>query len=163
MSNLSNLIESLKNEPMTKVESMLFDALKDCTEIGEKNSKQIAEIKSSSKDHGRRLDEIRDEYPLLPPEADDLSKEVKRKGVEILGGKKSNAYNDKSIRKKVYMDIYYEIKRAFGLIDEKGFGESYKKLKRKHLAGAFELVKDYEAPAALASEIESMNEMDLED
>ena len=33
------------------------------------------------------------------------TKEVKRKGVEVLGGKKSNAYADKDLRKRVYMDI----------------------------------------------------------
>ena len=35
-----------------------------------------------------------------------------------------------------------------------------KKLKRKYLKGAFSVVEDYEAPIALANEIEAENELE---
>lgn len=104
--------------------------------------------------------DIEEEYPLLPPESDDLSKAVRKKGVEVLGGKKSNAYNNQDLRKKVYRDIYGEIKRQYGLVDETGRQQSYKKLKRKYLKGAFAVVDAYIAPISLANEIDSENELD---
>lgn len=104
--------------------------------------------------------DIEEEYPLLPPESDDLSKAVRRKGVAVLGGKKSNAYNNTDLRKKVYRDIYGEVKRQYGLVDEKGRQQSYKKLKRKYLAGALLVVGDYEPPIAIANEIDAENDLD---
>lgn len=109
--------------------------------------------------HDRELRDINEEYPLLPPEADDLSKAVKRKGVEQLGGKKSNAYADKDLRARVYRDIYSEVKREFGLVNERGGYETYKKLKRKYLPGAFNVVSEYILPTALAEEIDAINDL----
>lgn len=125
-----------------------------------KNVGKIEALEKSTAKQGRTLRDIEEEYPLLPPEADDLSNAVKRKGVYILGGKKSNAYQNTTLRKRVYQDIYSEIKRQYGLIDEKGRQQSYKKLKRKYLKGAFSVVEDYEAPIALANEIEAENELE---
>lgn len=125
-----------------------------------KNVGKIEALEKSTAKQGRTLRDIEEEYPLLPPEADDLSNAVKRKGVYILGGKKSNAYQNTALRKRVYQDIYSEIKRQYGLVDEKGRQQSYKKLKRKYLKGAFSVVEDYEAPIALANEIEAENELD---
>ena len=122
--------------------------------------KDIKDLKQSDRQKNRDLLDIKEEYPLLPPEADDLSKEVKRKGVAVLGGKKSNAYNNKELRTKVYRDIYGEIKRQYGLVDEVGRQKSYKKLKRKYLKGAFVVVGEYEPPIALANEIEAENDLD---
>lgn len=109
---------------------------------------------------GRFKRDVEEEYPLLPPEADELSREVKKKGVEVLGGKKSNAYADRNLRTSVYRDIYYEVKREYGLIDEKGSQLSYKKLKRKHLKGAFAVIADYTPPIGIQNEITSLNELD---
>lgn len=112
---------------------------------------------------GRFKRDVEEEYPLLPPEADELSREVKKKGVEVLGGKKSNAYADKNLRTSVYRDIYYEVKREYGLIDEKGSQLSYKKLKRKHLKGAFSVIADYTPPIGIQNEITALNELDEDD
>lgn len=121
----------------------------------------------TNKEVKRRLDnmsrfkrDVEEEYPIIPPEADELSKEVRKKGVEILGGRNSYAYADASLRKSVYRDIYYEIKREYGLIDEKGCQLSYKKLKRKHFKGALAVIADYVPPIGLQNEITSLNELD---
>lgn len=113
--------------------------------------------------HERGLRDVEEEYPLLPPEADDLSREVKRKGVALMGGKKSNAYANKYLRSRIYRDIYGEVKREFGLINERGGQISYKKLKRKYLPGAFNVVEAYILPTALQEEVESLNDLDMED
>ena len=103
--------------------------------------------------------EIEEEYPLLPPEADDRAKAVQRKGVEVMGGKKSNAYANTDLRRKVYWDIYTEIKRNFGLIDERGRQKSYKKLKRRNLKGAMMIVDEYILPISLENEVDEENDL----
>ena len=134
----------------------LFSLIKDI------NGKVEALEKSAAK-NSRNIMDIQEEYPLLPPESDDLALAVKKKGVEVMGGKKSNAYKDIALRRKVYSDIYYTIKREFGLINEKGYQMSYKKLRRKHYKAALQQVRDYVLPAALESEIESLNDIDMDD
>lgn len=124
---------------------------------------KVENLEKKAAKHDRQFVNIEEEYPLLPPEADDLANAVKRKGVEVMGGKKSNAYQNTDIRKKVYMDIYGEIKRQYGLISETGRQLSYKKLKRKYLTGALSLVDSYEAPLSLANDIDGENEIDLND
>ena len=124
------------------------------------NVGKIEALEKKTAKHGREIRDIEEEYPLLPPEADDLSNVVKKKGVEILGGKKSNAYANTALRKRVYQDIYLDVKRQYGLIDEQGRQMSYKKLKRKYLKGAIAVVGEYAAPIALANEIDAENELD---
>ena len=105
----------------------------------------------------QRMDKLEFEIPLYGSEADELSNHVKRKGVSILGGKKSEAYKDSKIRDKVYRDIYGCIKREFGIYDDEGRPVSYKALKRKYLADAHELIDCYEAPFYLSEMIENAN------
>jgi hypothetical protein len=131
--------------------------------IADNEQGQDAEIKTlkiNDKRKDRALKDIEEEYPLLPPEADDISKAVRKKGVEVMGGKKSGAYNNKDLRTRVYRDIYGEIKRQYGLEDVSGRQLSYKKLKRKYFKGALGIVAEYVLPIALANEVEEENEID---
>ena len=121
---------------------------------------EIKTLKINDKRKDRALKDIEEEYPLLPPEADDISRAVRKKGVEVMGGKKSGAYKNKDIRTKVYRDIYGEIKRQYGLEDTSGRQLSYKKLKRKYFKGALDVIEDYVLPIALANEVDEENEID---
>lgn len=94
----------------------------------------------------KKVEHLEYDIPLYGSEADELCNHVKRKGVDMLGGKNSNAYKDTKIRAAVYSDIYNQIKREFGLYDEKGRFKSYKALKRRYLYDAHELVDVYEFP-----------------
>lgn len=104
-----------------------------------------------------RMDKLEFDIPLYGSEADELSNHVKRKGVQVLGGKQSEAYQDTEIRSKVYRDIYDQIKREFGIYDDTGRPKSYKALKRKYIADAHELIDCYEAPTYLMELIEAAN------
>lgn len=105
-----------------------------------------------------RINHIENDMPLFGAESDELSAHVKRKGVEMLGGKLSEAYRDKTLRQKVYTDIYGQLKREFGIYDDDGKAKSYKALKRKNLADAHEFVDCYTLPAYLAEQIDDCNE-----
>ena len=100
---------------------------------------------------------IENDMQLFGAESDELSAHVKRKGVEMLGGKLYEAYRDKTLRQKVYTDIYGQLKREFGIYDDDGKAKSYKALKRKNLADAHEFVDCYTLPAYLAEQINDCN------
>lgn len=93
---------------------------------------------------------FRDDLPLLGAEMDQITSAVKRKGVEVLGGKESDAYHDSSLRGKVYADIYQQIKREFGV-------PSYKQIKRGKVDVALQIVAKYAPPYVLANDIANMN------
>lgn len=105
----------------------------------------------------KRIDKLEFEIPLYGREADELSNHVKRKGVQILGGKKTEAYKDTNIRSKVYRDIYDQVKREFGLYSDDGKPKSYKALKRKHIYEAHECIDCYEAPMYIKELINDAN------
>lgn len=104
-----------------------------------------------------RMDKLEFDIPLYGSEADELCNHVKRKGVEMLGGKESNAYKDTKVRSAVYTDIYNQIKREFGLYDDKGRYKSYKALKRRYIYEAHEVVDTYSLPTFLVEQIEYCN------
>ena len=104
-----------------------------------------------------RMDKLEFDIPLYGSEADELSNHVKRKGVAVLGGKKSEAYKDNNIRSKVYRDIYDQIKREFGIYSDDGKPKSYKALKRKYIYEAHECIDMYEVPTYLKEMIDNAN------
>lgn len=105
----------------------------------------------------KRLDRLEYDIPLYGSEADELCSHVKRRGVAVMGGKATNAYKDSRIRATVYADIYNQIKREFGLYDDKGRVTSYKALKRRYIYEAHELVDCYELPTYLAEQVQNCN------
>lgn len=104
-----------------------------------------------------RMDKLEFDIPLYGSEADELSSHVKRKGVSVLGGKKTEAYKDSNIRSKVYRDIYDQIKREFGIYSDDGKPKSYKALKRKYIYEAHECIDAYEVPIYLKEMIDNAN------
>lgn len=104
-----------------------------------------------------RMDKLEFDIPLYASEADEISNHVKRKGVTVLGGKKSEAYKDRNIRSKVYRDIYDQVKREFGIYSDDGKPKSYKALKRKYIYEAHECIDMYEVPTYLKEIIDNAN------
>lgn len=102
-----------------------------------------------------RFNDFEQSLPLLPEDADDVSKEVKKRVVEILGGKDSNAYHDKSLSQKVFMDAYRNLKSNFDV-------SSYKAIKRNRKNMAVQIAREYKPPLYLAEQIqEENNQMSL--
>lgn len=95
--------------------------------------------------------ELKDGMPLFNVECKELQAVVKRKGVEILGGKGSPAYKNNSIRCKVYSDIQQQLRREFGV-------SRYEAIKRSQLNMAYEIVVKYKAPIYLTDEIYLLNQ-----
>lgn len=98
----------------------------------------------------RDLQEFKKDMPLLAVECERITKAVRNKGVEVLGGKESEAYNDKSLRGKVYSDIHGEVRRQFGV-------NTYKAIKRNQCDTVIQIITDYKAPLTLSEEIKNIN------
>ena len=98
-----------------------------------------------------RVSNLEQDMPLYGCEIDEVKGHVNRKGINVLGGKKSNAYRDASIRGSVYSDIYRQIKREFGLVS------SYKSIKRKYIADVHEFIDSYSPPLVLDEQITNAN------
>lgn len=97
------------------------------------------------------VSELKDNVPLYGCEIDEVQKHVRRKGIDVLGGKDSEAYRDGSIRGSVYADIYNQLKREFGCVS------TYKSIKRKYIADVHEFIDCYMLPMALAEQIDTAN------
>lgn len=95
--------------------------------------------------------ELKEGMPLFNVECKEIQAAVKRKGVEILGGKNSVAYKNNSIRGKVYSDIQQQLRREFGV-------SRYEAIKRCQLPVAHEIVAKYKAPIYLVDEIHLLNQ-----
>mgnify|MGYP000400081355 CR=1 FL=1 len=97
-----------------------------------------------------RFNDFEQSLPLLPEDADDVSKEVKKRVVEILGGKDSNAYHNKSLSQKVFMDAYRNLKSNFDV-------SSYKAIKRNRKDMAVQIAREYKPPLYLYEQIKTQN------
>ena len=96
------------------------------------------------------LDDFKLDMPILGVEENRITKAIKKKGLEILGGERSNAYKDSVLRSKTYQDIYRELKRQFGV-------NTYKAIKRNQCDTAVELISGYTPPYVLAEQIRGCN------
>lgn len=104
------------------------------------------EVDSIKKD----MESLKMDLPILPVEEDRITSAVKRKGLAVMGGKTSNVYRDKSIRRKVYQGIYANLKYNFQI-------KTYRALKRSQVDKAIEIINNYQPPYILAEQIDSAN------
>ena len=93
------LKEVKKLSPMELME-LQFIALKEQKE-------KIAQVEN-------RVDKLAEDMPLFQIDCKEIQALVRKKGIEALGGYRSIAYNDNSLRGKVYSDIQQQIRREFG-------------------------------------------------
>lgn len=115
-------------------------------ELNQRVDEVSGEVNSLKED----FENFKRDLPLLPAEADDVSNAVKKKGVEVLGGKQSRAYNDRCVRQRVYNDLYYTVKRNFNT-------RSYKNIRRKDVDKAIGVVERYVPPLFLEEQIAELN------
>ena len=98
----------------------------------------------------KEIEDIKENSMINNYECEQVQNAVKRKGSGILGGKGSVAYQDRSVRTKVYTDIQFTLKRNFGIT-------SYKALKRKQLDKALQIIEEYKVPVVLEDKINELN------
>lgn len=108
------------------------------------------EINQKVDNLGKKIEQLEYDLSILGIEIDKITTAVKKKGVQCLGGKNSNAYQDKSLRGKVYNDIYRELKRQFGV-------STYKAIKRSQCDTAVGIITEYQLPYVLVEQVQLQN------
>lgn len=98
----------------------------------------------------KKIDDLEQNMPLFNGECKELQALVRKAGIKALGGYKSPAYNNGSLRGKIYSDIQHELKREFGV-------SRYESIKRHQLQIAKKLIEEYKAPIVLINEISLLN------
>ena len=132
------LKEVKKLSPMELME-LQFKALKEQKE-------KIAQVEN-------RVYKLEDDMPLFQIDCKEIQALVRKKGIEALGGYRSIAYNNNSLRGKVYSDIQQQIRREFGVL-------RYEAIKRSQLEMAKEIIINYKVPLVLENEIKLLNEQE---
>lgn len=97
-----------------------------------------------------KVDKLEEDMPLFQIDCKEIQALVRKKGIEALGGYRSIAYNDNSLRGKVYSDIQHQIRREFGV-------SRYEAIKRSQLETAKEILSNYKVPLVLENEIKLLN------
>ena len=132
------LKEVKKLSPMELME-LQFKVLKE-------DEEKIAQVEN-------KVDKLEEDMPLFQIDCKEIQALVRKKGIEALGGYRSIAYNDNSLRVKVYSDIQQQIRREFGVL-------RYEAIKRSQLEMAKEIIINYKVPLVLENEIKLLNEQE---
>lgn len=119
-------------------------------EMLELQFKYAKEVKAEVIELKEDLNSFKEDLPLIGDEPDELVAIVRSKGTQVLGGKDSLAYKDKSLSRKIYSNIWKYVKEQFNV-------KKYKAIKRKYLEKAKEIVQAYEPPFYLKEEIIRIN------
>lgn len=80
-----------------------------------------------------KVDKLEEDMPFFQIDYKEIQALVRKKGIEALCGYRSIAYNDNSLRGKVYSDIQQQIRREFGVL-------RYEAIKRSQLEMAKEII-----------------------
>lgn len=97
-----------------------------------------------------RFNKLEADMPVFTIDAKNIQSAVKRKGVDVLGGKESNAYKDKSTRTSVYADIQCMLRRNFGV-------RRYEEIKHSQADVSIRLVEEYVPPLILQQKVDMEN------
>lgn len=130
--------EKPKTVPMSPLEQLQLQA------------QAILQVNEKVEALDKELERFKLDLPILPIEADRITEAVRKRGVDILGGKASNAYQDRSMRQRVYSSIYADLKSNFRV-------RSYKSIRRNQCESALNVIARYDAPLYLQDEIFMMN------
>lgn len=93
---------------------------------------------------------FKEEQYIAQVQCQEINNRAKALGVKLLGGKSSPAYQDPSLRGRVYSDIYGQIHREFGVKGCAG-------IKCKDYSAVFSVINNYSLPKHLLNDIEYAN------
>ena len=122
-------------------------------ELMELQFKALKEQKEKISQFENRVYKLEEDMSLFQIDCKEIQALVRKKGIEALGGYRSIAYNDNSLRRKVYSDIQQQIRREFGVL-------RYEAINRSQLEMAKELIINYKVPLVLENEIKLLNEQE---
>lgn len=96
------------------------------------------------------LESLKNDMPVFTTDAKDIQNALRKKAVEVLGGKDSNAYKDKSVHGYAFADIQIELRRQFGV-------KRYDQIKHKDVPIALKIIEEYKPPIHIRDKIQNAN------
>lgn len=96
------------------------------------------------------LESLKNDMPVFTVDAKDIQNALRKKAIEVLGGKGSNAYKDKSIHGYAFSDIQIELRRQFGV-------KRYDQIKHKDVPVALKIIEEYKPPIHIRDKIQGSN------
>ncbi|MDB8552872.1 ORF6C domain-containing protein [Turicibacter sanguinis] len=119
-------------------------------------NQRVEEQKQDIVEFKEEFQNFKEQQYIAQAQCKQISNRVKSLGTKLLGGKKSPAYQDKSLRAQVYSDIYSQIHREFGV-------KSCADIKCKDYSAVFSVIHHYSLPMHLLNDIDYANsQMSLE-
>lgn len=97
-----------------------------------------------------RFNKFEDELPVTGADMENIQSSLRKRGIEVMGGKDSNAYRDNSTRGFVYADLQGELRRQFDV-------KKYKEIKHKDTQDALRIITEYQLPIALKNRVDMVN------
>lgn len=113
-------------------------------------NKRVDEVTEEVKSFKEDLAKFKADVPAFNADTKDIQNALRKKAIEILGGKESNAYNDNSVRGYYFADIQIELRRQFGV-------KRYDQIKHKDVAVALKIIEEYKPPIRIKDKIEMAN------
>lgn len=132
----------LPDNPMELLE-IHYQALK---QVDSKVDVVSAEVQTVKQD----LEKFKADVPAFNADTKDIQNALRKKAIEVLGGKESNAYNDNSVRGYAFADIQIELRRQFGV-------KRYDQIKHKDVKVALRIIEEYKPPIHIKNKIEMAN------
>lgn len=140
----SEVLPAIRKQGTYSLPSSPMDALKLMFEATKEIDGKVDSVNAD-------LQEFKRDMPILGIEESRITYAVRKKGVDCMGGKDTAAYKDKSLRSKIYTDIYGQLKREFGV-------GSYKAIKRNQTDHAVQMIQAYTLPFTLEERVEQANQ-----
>ena len=97
-----------------------------------------------------RFDKMERDMPVFTIDAKNIQNAVRKRGIEVMGGKDSNAYRDNSVRGSVYADIQGTLRRNFDV-------KRYEEIKHQQVDIALNIIASYEPPYVLKERVSFVN------
>lgn len=103
-----------------------------------------------AEEHDSRITKLENTMTIDYGQQQELRKLAQSKALEVMGGKDSPVYKDKSIRTKVFSGVWSDFKDYFQI-------NSYHNTATKELGKAIEYIKGWKPQGKLLRQVEDMN------
>lgn len=118
---------------------------------------QIQLLAQGNVELNKRVDDIqaevkalKDDMPVFLKDTKDIQNALRKKAIEVLGGKDSNAYHDRSIHAYTFSDMQIELRRQFNV-------KRYDQIRHKDVPDALKIIEEYKPPIHIRDKISMAN------
>ena len=116
----------------------------------EQVDKKVDDVSAEVQTVRNELQDLKDGMPVFLKDTKDIQNALRKKAIEVLGGKESNAYHDRSIHAYTFADIQIELRRQFDV-------KRYDQIRHKDVPDALKIIEEYKPPLHIRDKIAMAN------